>query len=149
MPMQVRIQDNRVSLMESLNELFYGDNFRKELWARFLPHSVQVDSTEGAAIVTIDDTVYIDHGYYLEHKMLPKCESFYILLIGQEVYYSLHDVRAVRLARVDPCCDDHAFPLSHFRCSARLCNSECLDPVPRQSLAYSLSLDILRFGLHK
>jgi len=76
----------------------------------FVP-SVQVASSQGTPVVSVDHTIGIEHGDDLEDVVLP--QDLCLDLIGnEEVDHTLHHPRPVRLPGVHSCCDNHALFLS-------------------------------------
>ena len=70
-PVQVHKAHDRVLLMKLFCELFD----RCDLWEKtrldLLPSSVQVDSTQAAAVVSVLHAVNVDHRYHLKNEISP------------------------------------------------------------------------------
>ena len=92
--------------MHVSNERFrvkYG-RVQKSIW--LLPLPVQITAEEGAAIVAIDDTIWIEHGYNSEDEVFPQNGSF----IREEIFEeTIKHMRCLRFARVYSTCDKNGF----------------------------------------
>ena len=56
---------------------------------RSLPTSIEITARQGASVVTIDDAIWIEHGYDLEDESVSEeLGSFFIA--HQEVEYPIH-----------------------------------------------------------
>lgn len=74
MAVKVQIQHARVLVMEFINKLFNCCDFREDLGVRVFVSSVQIEPTETAPVVAINNTVHIDHGHNQENKVLSQYE---------------------------------------------------------------------------
>lgn len=69
------------------------------LLGRVLVSTIKVLSAQGAPIVAIDDSIHVDHWYYLKDEMLSQRPCLYAIA-NQELYDALHHPGGVAFAGV-------------------------------------------------
>ena len=107
--MQVAEEDQLSLLMHRMYHfLDVVDDWMKHLgW--HLPSTVEVAACQRTSIVTIDNSIRIEHRYDLEHEHVTKQLGLRIVGVSEEVEHSFHHPTAHRLTGMDSSCDDYAF----------------------------------------
>jgi hypothetical protein len=97
-------------LCKLLKKLFRIVYARMEYLGRGLPSSIQIASCKGTSVVTVNDTIWIEHWDDFENKVLSQILSLIISFVSQEFYGALHHPRAYAFTWMDSCGQKDAFP---------------------------------------
>jgi len=81
--------------------------YRMEYLRRRLPSSIQVTASQRASVISIDHSIWIQHGNNLKNEQFSKRLSFNSITC-EEFNDSFHHPRADALSWVDPCRDHNA-----------------------------------------
>ena len=79
------------------NELFRIVDCRMKKNIRADPSPVQINSEKRASLITIDDSINVEHRYNPKYKLFPELSSF---IRDQIVKHALEHVRALRFSRM-------------------------------------------------
>lgn len=78
--MHIDIHNNLLLFIKRANQISHIVNFRLVIFFTGFPFPVEVASISREAIVALDDSVRIEHGYYFEQKI--RTQQFAILVIS-------------------------------------------------------------------
>jgi len=101
--MQVTVQQARSLIVYFFDESLSVINSWLDLLRRELPPSVEVTPCQRATIISIDDTIWVEHGYDLKYEVLPEYFCLFIVSIGKEVDDATHHPRSNCFSRVHSC----------------------------------------------
>ena len=134
----------QVSLLGELVAELLGRKYgRVQHLARPFPSPIKITTRKGAPVISIDDTIWVEHWHDLEDEVLPQVFGFNRVGIDQEIKRSFHHPRAHRLAWMHPGSQYHALPFLHvFRILLRR-DGEHFALVASQRLGQRLPLDIM------
>ena len=140
---EVAVQSQRALVCETGDELLGVVNRGVQHLARVLPSSVQVAACQTAAVVTVDDSVWVEHGDDLEDELVSELASFSVVA-DQKVNGSLHHERGVGLTWVDPCADNHPLLLSVLLNGHSVGNRQVLTLVASYGSTQSVSRNVIQ-----
>ena len=124
-----------------LYHLLCGLDFRGAI-RRALPLSVKVQTVQRASLVSVDNTICIEHGNNLEYEVIPQEFSLEAALLQEELNSALHHVRTYSLARVRSGCEYYRLSLCDFALRAvEICNYKLGAPVACHALAQDAPSD--------
>jgi len=107
MPVEIAEHHKLAFLMHVLNQLLAVIDRRLKCFRRKFPAPVEVATRQRASVVAVDNTVRVQHGNNLEHKVVP--EDLSIEAGSHEVVDdALHHPAGVCLSGVDASSDDNA-----------------------------------------
>ena len=112
--------------------------------------AIKIRSTERAPVVSVNYSVYVDHGDDFENKLFPEGSSFRCIT-HQKVDQPFHHPRRIRLTWVNPCRNEYALfgeSLLRLRVLVLGCNSEEFTLIACKSPAQGVSIEeVLRVGV--
>jgi hypothetical protein len=97
--MDVTVEDEIPLLLHLLDELLGVVDGRMQLLGRVDPLPVQIHPSQVATVVTVDDSVDVEHGNDLEDEIFPQDPGL-LRVASQEVDHVLHDVAGHRFSWV-------------------------------------------------
>lgn len=109
MPMEITEEDDFSLIMDFFYHLLYIIDNRVENFGRVLPPPIQISSRKGSPIISIDDSVRVEHWDNFEYEIISENLSFFIIRIGKEFNNSLHHPRSDCFSRVNSCTNDYRF----------------------------------------
>ena len=89
MAMHITVKCQWSLLRHLRNQILGVENRWMKHLTGVLPSSIQVASSQTTPVVSIDDSIWIHHGNNLEHKLVSKLDSFWVIT-DQELNDSLH-----------------------------------------------------------
>ena len=98
------------------------NSWMKDLRGR-LPSTIQITTCQGASIVTVDDSVWVQHRDNFEDEVLSKNLGFWYFSTREVVNSTLHHPRAHRFSRMDTRCEYYTFASGHVLWVLLACNS--------------------------
>ena len=102
---KVTNKDELTFTIESAYQLFNCRIDRMKNFGWILPSAVKVLTAECASIVTIYDTICIEHRNYLEYKVISQCLSLGCIA-DQEIYNAFHHPTCIAFTGMHPCTDE-------------------------------------------
>ena len=88
--MEIR-EDHHFTLLDKIvDHLLCVIDRRVEHFGWRLPSSVQIAASQRAPVVTVDNTVWIQHGEHFKDKVLSENFSLRIVCARQKVNHTLH-----------------------------------------------------------
>lgn len=91
-------------------------------FVRKFPPSVEITTSQWAPVVTINDTIWIEHWNYFEDKVFPKKFGFLVIRICKKFQNTSHHPRCYCLTRVHPGWNDNCLFLLKFLYVTLFCN---------------------------
>lgn len=138
-------KDEQLSLLYEVVDHLLGVVDRGvQHFRRGFPSSIQIAPGQRATIVSINDTVWVQHRDDFENKVLSKNLGFWNVRAREKVQCSLHHPGPDRLTRVDSGRQDHTFALGHILRVLLARDCEELKRVSCQRLAECLASRELR-----
>ena len=141
--MEVAVENNTPLIMQISYELLRVVNRRMEELVRCFPPSVEITARKRTSVVTIDDSIRIEHGYNLEDKLFSEHLCFFIFAICKKEQHSSHHPGSHHLSGMDPCGDDNRFLGLHGIKISFGRDGEYLAVVSRERLTECLPVDDL------
>lgn len=107
----------------------------EELTAGSYPLPVKVLPTQAASVVTNNHTIWVKHRNYFENVGAAKKLSLYVIT-DEEFKHSVHNVRGIGFAWMDPACKDDGLPSGYSLWSrCEISDNEHLNIVSSQRFA--------------
>ena len=78
----------------------------------YLPSAIKIATGQTAPVVTVDNTVWVEHWHDLEDKVLPQHPRLVVIRVGKEGEHTSHHPRAYSFPRVHARRDDYALALA-------------------------------------
>ena len=103
--MKITNKNELTFTIESTNQLLNCRIDRVQNFRWIFPASVKVLTTKRASIVTINDSICIEHWNYFEYKVISQCLGFRCIA-DQEIYNAFHDPTCIAFARMHSCTDE-------------------------------------------
>ena len=87
--MQVKIHLHFTFRLEPLNELLCEEYRRVQLTTGFEPTTVEIHTQQAAPVVAMDDPIWVQHWYDLEHEVPSQILGIQVVWVKQVVEYAL------------------------------------------------------------
>ena len=111
MAMHITIQSNFALPLAKTDQLLAVVNTGMQEFIRQKPFSVQITPNQRTAVVTINNTIRVQHGHHFKHKVLSKFNSNFVIRY-QELKRSIKHVTCLRFTRVYSRSEDYWFLVS-------------------------------------
>lgn len=102
--MEITNKNEFTFTIESTNQLFNCRINRVQNFGWIFPAAVKVLTTKRASIVTIDNSICIEHWNYFKYKVISQCLGFGCIA-DQEIYNAFHDPTCVAFTGMHSCTD--------------------------------------------
>ena len=106
--MQVAEEDQLSLFLEFSEHLLHRVDDRVEDLRWHLPATIKIATRQATTIVTIDHSIWVEHGNDLENVHFTKDDSLWTVT-GDEVQHSFHHPAGNGFTRVNSCSDDDPF----------------------------------------
>ena len=103
--MKIYIQNNILLLFDFFDFLFQVIDLRLHFEGTISPFSIQIKPRSRESIVSIDNSIGINHGHNIEAKVLPQKGSK-LTIMKQSLDKPLHDKRTNSFPRMCSCCEE-------------------------------------------
>lgn len=91
--------------------------------ARKFPTPVEITSSSATSIITVDDSIRVEHRYYFKHEVVSQSCTFKVVRISKEIYNSPHHKRPNCFSWVNSCRDANCFFWLYFLYTACNCQN--------------------------
>lgn len=139
MPVQVTEQQYSSLFIALFDELLSVIDSRMNNFRRRLPPAIEITPCQRTPIVTVNNSVRIQHRYYLENEIFSEKPSLHVVRVSDELDNAAHHPGAHSFPWMDPCWNHNALALPDivFLLSGRY--SQIITVYSCQSFAKGLS----------